>query len=284
MSAQRRTKRHSLSVRWDELIATDFPKAVTRAKRVCLLPIGVVEKHGPHLPLGTDIMAAHELAVRAAQQEYVVVFPSYYFGQIFEGRHEPGCIAIDQDLLTPLLENMCDEIARNGLDKIVIVNGHGGNTHWLNFFCQLQLSRKRDYAVYIATEELDTTLAKKIERQRKTDEGGHACEFETSLMMAIRPDLVQLERAGDESGKARERLKNVPGVYTGIWWYADFPNHYSGDARPSNVKLGEMIAQGMTKALVRVIRAVKKDSVTHKLQNEFHAAAEQPLRTRRRKR
>ncbi|MGA8493781.1 MAG: creatininase family protein, partial [Terriglobales bacterium] len=77
-----------LSVHWEELTAADFRSAIEQSKGTCLLPFGILEKHGPHLPLGTDLLNVRYVAVRAAQQEYAIVFPEYYFGQIFEARHE----------------------------------------------------------------------------------------------------------------------------------------------------------------------------------------------------
>ena len=284
MSEKATRKRRTLPVRWEELTASDFPKAVTRAKGVCVLPIGVIEKHGPHLPLGTDVMAARAASVRAAEQEYAVVFPPYYFGQIYEARHQPGCITIRPELLTELLQETCGEIARNGFEKVLIVNGHGGNINWLNFFCQAQLAEKRDYVVYIARREWDEKTAKQIAGLRQTDFGGHADELETSWMMAIRPDLVQLGRAGDDDGRPRGRLKHMKDAYTGIWWYADFPDHYAGDARPAKSKLGELAVKGWAKGLAEVVRAVKKDTAARKLQDEFHARARTPLAKTARKR
>ena len=73
-----------LSVHWEELSAAEFRDAITRAQGTCLLPIGIMEKHGPHLPLGNDLLNVRYIALNAAQQEYTVVFPEYYFGQIAE--------------------------------------------------------------------------------------------------------------------------------------------------------------------------------------------------------
>ena len=78
-----------LSVHWEELSAAEFKDAITRAQGTCLLPIGILEKHGPHLPLGNDLLNVRYVALNAAQQEFAVVFPEYYFGQIFEAKHEP---------------------------------------------------------------------------------------------------------------------------------------------------------------------------------------------------
>lgn len=279
----KRTPTSGMPARWEELTAAEFPKAVKRAKGLCVLPIGVIEKHGLHLPLGTDVMAARAASVRAARQEYAVVFPNYYFGQILEARHQPGCIALPPDLLSPLLQHMCEEIGRNGFTKILIVNGHGGNIHWLNFFCQAQLAQDRDYIVYVARHPEDEETTKQIASRRETDWGGHADEVETSWMMAVRPDLVKLDRAGEENGRPRGRLKHLEDATTGIWWYADFPDHYAGDARPANVELGEIALKGWVRGLVEVIRTVKQDTAAGRLQREFHRRASDPLAPPKRK-
>ncbi len=278
MAGRQASKGRSLPVQWEELTASDFPGAVRQASGVCLVPIGVIEKHGPHLPLGTDVMAVREACVRAAAREYAVIFPQYYFGQIYEARHQPGCITIRPELLSELLGEVCDEIARNGFEKILIANGHGGNTHWLSFFCQAQLARRKDYVVYVARPVWvwEEKTREEMRRLRKTDWGGHADEVESSWMMVIRPDLVQLERAGDESGRPRRRLKHLGQTQTGIWWYADFPDHYAGDARPANTELGELALGSWVKGLVETLRAVKKDEVTRRLQDEFHGRAQRP--------
>src|SRR5438552_14723198 len=82
-----------LSVHWEELTAADFKDGIARAQGTCLLPFGIMEKHGPHLPLGNDLLNVRYVALNAAQQEYAIVFPEYYFGQIFEAKHEPGTVA-----------------------------------------------------------------------------------------------------------------------------------------------------------------------------------------------
>ena len=85
----------------------------------------------------------------APQQEYAVVYPEYYFGQIFEAKHEPGTIAYSAKLQLELLQETTDEMARNGCKKIIIVNGHGGNNSLLPFFAQSQMASPRDYVVYV---------------------------------------------------------------------------------------------------------------------------------------
>src|ERR1700733_9649012 len=116
-----------LSVHWEELTAADFREGIQHSQGTCLLPFGILEKHGPHLPLGTDLLDVRHAALHAAAQEYAVVFPEYYFGQIAEARHQPGTIAYSRELQLALLQETTDEMARNGCKKVIVVNGHGGN-------------------------------------------------------------------------------------------------------------------------------------------------------------
>ena len=108
-----------LSVKWEELSAADFRRAIEQSKGTCLLPFGILEKHGPQLPLGTDLLNVRYASLHAAEKEYAVVFPEYYFGQIFEAKHEPGTVAYSRELQLKLLQETTDEMARNGCKKIV---------------------------------------------------------------------------------------------------------------------------------------------------------------------
>src|SRR5882762_5415451 len=99
-----------LSSKWEELTAADFRQAIQQAKGTCLLPFGILEKHGPHLPLGTDLLNVRFASLQAVSQEYAVVFPEYYFGQIFEAQHEPGTIAYSMELQLRLLQETTDEM------------------------------------------------------------------------------------------------------------------------------------------------------------------------------
>src|ERR1700744_1941245 len=78
------TQSQTIPFRWDELTASDWPKALEKSSRTCILPIGILEKHGPHVPIGSDLIHAREWAARAARLEYAVVFPDYFYGQINE--------------------------------------------------------------------------------------------------------------------------------------------------------------------------------------------------------
>jgi len=266
-----------LSVHWEELTAADFRDAITRAQNTCLLPFGIMEKHGPHLPLGNDLLNVRYVALNAAQQEYAVVFPEYYFGQIFEAKHEPGTVAYSRGLQLQLLQETTDEMARNGCKKIIIVNGHGGNPNLITFFAQSQLETPHDYVVYVQ----GLARSGPGEPQHKSNRAGdqHAGESETSVSMIARPDLVHLDRAAKESGADQARLKLPDGLYTGIWWYARFPNHYAGEGAVASRELGEFEAKTWINAIVASIRAVKADQESLRLQNEFFERSKHPLNT-----
>ena len=266
-----------LSAQWEELSAAEFRDAIARSQGTCLLPFGIMEKHGPHLPLGNDLLNVRYVALNAAQQEYAVVFPAYYFGQIFEAKHEPGTVAYSRSLQLQLLQETTDEMARNGCKKVIIVNGHGGNNSLLPFFAQSQLESPHDYVVYTVGIMRSGEGGPKHKSDPATDM--HAGEGETSLSMVARPDLVHLDRAAQESGADQGRVKLPDGVYTGIWWYARFPNHYAGEGAVASKELGEFEAKNWINGLVEAIRAVKADSQSLRLQNEFYERSRKPLET-----
>lgn len=269
-----------LPVRYEELTAPEFVQAVVQAGATCVIPLGILEKHGPHLPLGTDLLDCREIALRAAAKEYSIVFPPYYFGQIFEAKHQPGTIAYGRRTILDLLQETCDELARNGIKKIILVNGHGGNEHFLKYFCQAQLESPRDYAVYLFTPPYDATAGERLKKLRKTTLDGHAGEMETSTIMAHRPDLAHVELASQESGEDLARLSGLKYAYTGIWWYAGQPNHYRGDGSAASKELGEAILAIQTDLLVEMIRSVKDDTVTLDLQRRFFEDSGKPLETK----
>ena len=258
----------SIPAAWEELTSSDFEIAVKQSEGVCIIPLGVIEKHGQHLPLGTDVFTSRETSLRAAAKEYAIVYPFYFAGQIFEAMHQPGTIAYSPEMLYNLLEETCREISRNGIKKIIFVNGHGGNTYFLQYFCQTQLAKERDYSLYLFTPAVDAETQKVISSMRKSKTGGHADEGESSTMLAIRPELVKMERTTAESGEDQKRL-NLPNAYSAIWWYSKYPNHYAGEASGASAELGKIIMDQKINQLAEVIKTVKADKATMSLQREF---------------
>jgi creatinine amidohydrolase len=273
----------NLSTQWEELTGPDFVKAVAQSGKVCIIPMGIIEKHGPHLPLGTDLIEARAMVLNAVKEEYAVVFPEFYVGQINEARHQPGVVSYSPELVWKMLQETCDEISRNGFEKIIFMSGHGGNNDLLKYFCMAQLSQKRNYAIYLSQPKQDPNEHKKVDELMKKlppATGEHAGAIETSYMLVLRPDLVKLDRASIQSGADQDRLANLPDAYTGIWWYAKFPNHYAGEGKYGNAELGNALLEEDTKQLVRLIREVKADKKVPELQKTFFEAAQHPLDTK----
>lgn len=274
-SAQTGSSTNKLPVQWEELTGPDFVKAIHAAQGTCILPIGILEKHGPHLPIGSDLLNARYTAIHAAEQQYVIVFPQYYFGQIAEARHEPGTVSYSRELQLAMLQATTDEMGRNGCKKILIINGHGGNNHLLPYFVQTQLDKPHDYVVYLFDQRTPTTGGPK----KKTTNDQHAGESETSKLMIVRPDLVHPDRANAESGADQNRQKLPEGVYTGIWWYARFPDHYAGDGSAATHELGEYQMKWWVDSVSRILAAIKADDITPKLQQEFFEKTTHPIDT-----
>ncbi len=271
-----------LSCKMEELNAIQFKEAVEKSSKTVILPIGVLEKHGPHMPLGTDVFTAREIALKAAANEYTVVFPWYYFSQINEARQQPGTISYSPELIWKVLQETLNELSRNGFKKIIIINGHGGNAAFLEHFCMSQLSEKRDYSIYWYKHSVRRDAMKKAEAISMHDElDQHAGNKETSMVKSIVPELVHPELAGTQPGVNLNRLSNLPSnVYTGIWWYAKFPNHYGGDGSKANAEAGKIMMDDVVEQFTEAIRQIKADKNVPALQEQFFKDAADPLNTK----
>jgi creatinine amidohydrolase len=276
LNAQQQTP-PDFSFKLEELTSPNFVKAVELAKGVCIIPMGIIEKHGPHLPLGTDLYEAREVAFTSAKKEFAIVFPPYFVGQIFEAKHQPGAIAYSNELMWKMLEESCEELARNGLRKIILLNGHGGNNSFLQYFCQSQLSSRKDYIVVIFQPEPGTDTQKEIQSLKKASLDGHAGEDETSMMEFINPALVDHDALNNESGLNQDRLAKMPFGYTGIWWFAKFPNHFASDFNTPNKKLGELLISSDADQLAELVKFLKTDNTIQDLQEQFLKKALNPL-------
>jgi creatinine amidohydrolase len=264
-----------LPANWEALTAADFVKALQTANGTCALPFGILEKHGPAGVLGTDLINIRFSTLKATKDEYVIVFPEYYVGQIFEARHQPGTIAYSTHLQLEMLQETVAEMARNGCQKIVIINGHGGNTALIQYFAQIQLESPKDYVVYTLSG-LGAPQGTPGAAPSRPGADGHAGEGEVSNLMASRPELAHPERSSTESGADLNRLELPQGVYTGIWWYAKFPNHYQGDSAGATAARGQAATDAMAARIANAFRAIKRDETGPRLQKEFFERAAKP--------
>jgi creatinine amidohydrolase len=254
-------------MQWEQLTSPDFSRAV-RETNVCVVAFGVLERHGDHLPLGTDYLNGHRLACLAAEQEPAVVFPPFYFGQIYEARCFPGTLTLKPTLLLELIFGVLDEIGRNGFEKIILLNAHGGNDNLLPFITQTMLWEKKSYHVYFYDGYREASSTPEWKATLETDLHGHACECETSISLANHPHLVKMEDVTGV-GEPQHRLDDLPGNFSAVSWYADYPQHYAGDARSATAEKGRQLQALKVEALARFIQAVKADTVVAALEQEF---------------
>ena len=263
-------------MRWENLTAAAFPRAVAESSGVLIVPIGVIEPHASHLPLGQDTLEAHHTACRAAEREPAVVFPAYAFGINHESAHLPGSVVIRRETVMTLLAEVCSEAARHGLTKILLLSGHGGNRYFLPLFVQTVTQEKCAYVPYFMYAGPRT--AKVAAEVLDGDEHGHACESETSVALHIHPELVDTERipARPFTSLRRNAELKAAGVYGALDWYEMYPAMYVGDARPATAEKGKALSDAHIEDVVDALRAIKADSTTPELLSEYHAHIASP--------
>ncbi len=255
-------------MQWEQMTSVELGQAA-RDIGVCVIGMGVLERHSDHLPLGTDYLIAHRTVSLAAEKEAAVAFPPFYFGQIYEARAFPGAFTIRPTLLLDLVQSVCDEIGRNGFRKIILYNGHGGNTNFIRFLAQCSLWEQKPYTVYAPSMRLSPEGEARWQAMRETTEDGHAGESETSMSLAVHPHLVRTDLIPAAPGHALGRAAKLGDGYTGLSWYANYPEHYAGDGRYGTKEKGELLLREAVDTLARFIAAVKADEVTPALQSEF---------------
>jgi creatinine amidohydrolase len=184
-------------MRWEELSVPQI-EALDRDATILLLPLGSVEQHGRHLPVGTDTMLASEVAIAAAKRlrGRAVVLPSPWYGLSPHHMRFPGTITLAAQTMIALVEDIAASVVAHGFQRLVIVNGHGGNSGLVDLLSST-LGHRFYKRARIAGLTYFQLAGDAIARLRVSSPGGmgHACEFETAMMQHLRPDLVVLDRA-----------------------------------------------------------------------------------------
>lgn len=246
-------------MQWENMTSPQFAAAVESTGGTAVFPVGVLEAHGAHLPLGQDMLTAHAMACRAAEREPAVVFPAFPFTLNDESAHLSGSVVLPRELMLALFDHVCSEMGRNGLKKILIYSGHGGNRHLISFFLQTYRERSRHFLIYFADVPY---FGEKGRAALETDEVGHACEGETSVALFLHKDLVQMDAVPapftslDKTAALREA-----NVQTQQDWYGMYPTMYVGDASKATTDKGRIIFDENVDALAKAIGAVKQDTV-----------------------
>lgn len=238
---------------WQDLTMPDF-EAARELSRTVLLPVGSLEEHGPHLPLGTDLFHALELARRVAPATGALVAPPLFYGVCRSTREHPGTVSLSGDTLRTLVKDLGREFFRQGFANLVILSGHAGGTHMAALLeagetLLEELPRAR-VAVVNVLDLLREVLGENPHLVR-TKGDAHAGEVETALMLAAHPRLVKGTAPAEWPAfpkyiLVRDKRRYWPG---GVW----------GDPAPATAAQGEEILQAEARRLARVIAALERE-------------------------
>jgi creatinine amidohydrolase len=167
--------------------------ALDRERTVVVVPTAAIEQHGPHLPLDTDTFLCTSVArAGAARAGDTLVTPTICFGSSEHHMAFPGTLTLSQETFRAAVTDVCRSLARHGFRRLLVVNGHGGNTALLGATVQ-QLGFEAP--IHVVGVDYWTLGRAAIAEVRESPLGGmgHACEFETSLMLHLRPESVRRE-------------------------------------------------------------------------------------------
>jgi creatinine amidohydrolase len=256
--------KNSIMVKWEDLTSKDI--AGIDKNLPAVIPIGSIEVHGPHLPLGTDILTIYWVAVKASELEDAIILPPIAYGYAPESKHFPGTISISAETLLSLLREVCLEIYRNGFRKILILNGHGGNSRILRLLSRDVLDRCMNICLYMVVDPW-SPVRSEIEGLRETKLIGHACEIETSIVSYIAPRLVKLDYV---RGEAKIGVyTTIPDVETNVDWVGYALEAYLGDPRKASMEKGKIIVDQWVRRIADIYRMVKEDRFVEDTLEEY---------------
>lgn len=274
---------------WENLREEEFKKAVEISNGLCILPIGCLEKHGQHLPVGTDVIHITEIAKLATEKEPAMVFPTMYFGEKTGSGEFQGTVIFSPELRLQILKETCNEIYRNGFDKILLYNGHGGNQSMISYFARGTLYEKTPYSVfdyslgsdfatpkkilnegykYLTTEDRKILQAYNDEKKRF----GHADFIETGWVYGVRPETVRLDKVYEESYESTHRFDEFSKlrINTPFAWMANYPNSYEGDMHDGmNERIARAMVEYSTDKLAEVLRFLKNETISDEYKKEW---------------
>ncbi len=244
---------------WGELT---WRQARNRLKEidVALLPVGAIEQHGPHLPLDTDAFDADYLARRVAEacsDPRPLVLAPISYGVSYHHADFTGTVSISNDTLAKLVYEIGMSVSRNGVKKLVIINGHGGNSPALNYAAQMI---NRDALIFVCVDTGETSDVD-IDQIVETPNDVHAGEIETSTGLAVRPHLVRMEQAKKQVPRFSSRYLDFTSR-RGVLWYAYTrkisPSGVMGDPTRASAEKGKKIWEIMIAHLVSLVEDLKR--------------------------
>lgn len=235
-------------------------EAYLKRMDLALLPVGAIEQHGPHLPLDTDAFDAEYLARRVAEacnDPKPLVMPLVPYGVSYHHSDFAGTLSIRNESLSSLIYDIGMSAAENGIRKLVIINGHGGNGPALNYAAQMI---NRDARIFVCVDSGETSDVD-IEPLIRTKNDVHAGEIETSTSLAVRPHLVRRDKATSEVPRFSSRYLDFTSK-RGVSWYG-YTDRISesgimGDPLLADAQKGEKIWEIMIAHLVALVEDLKQ--------------------------
>ncbi len=234
----------------EEMTWVEIEKALKEQKPI-LVPFGSVEEHGPHLPISTDSDLCYAIVKKGAENSGFLVAPIVNYGLCRTTREFPGTVSLRFDTLKQLAKDILFELASQGFKKIVLFSFHAGSTHLVTLkeaAFEFSLENKNVKVYLVSSMDLAVEdLFKILETAPQ-----HACELETSLMLFLKPDSVQMEKAIEEHSSGTPFLVRPSGrewLKTGVM----------GDPRKASAEKGEKIFNLMTKRLGEILLSIQQE-------------------------
>jgi len=252
----------------EEMIWPEVEKALSTVK-VAIVPVGSCEQHGPNGTFVVDSSVAYEMSKRLAELcgEQVLVFPPVTYGYSAHHIPFPGTVTLRVNTLTAVLVDIAVSIAKHGFEKILFINGHGGNVPSLTSAVQILKYEHRVSAFWSGCDpSLVAGGADRYFPERDKSFSGHADEVELSYAMYLRPSVVRENR---EKGIKQLSIFNdcdtfVPGNQ-GVWnWKNDMTlNGSQGDARKASAEIGEQIVTDILDQLEILVEKIIRHTPTY---------------------
>jgi creatinine amidohydrolase len=258
-------------MKWTELTSRTL-KAAASECGLAVLPLGSIEAHAAHLPLGNDTFKVERTCFAAAEREPAVVLPSLFYTDVTSMRAVTGAITIRTELLIELTLDICDEAARNGFPKILLVSGHGGNAAWVALLLNRMKALAKPYLVYSYYVQLLGGEQNRPLMQSAFDQ--HGGEVETSIALHLYPELVDLE--GRVAATAPAADPDLGGALSPYTFALRWPRAVSGDPFPATAEKGRAFFESNIDQLAACMAKVKADTETARFKEAFERRCASP--------